>query len=278
MSKNRGNILKPVLIFFSSVGVIISIIIGLNGFQYWYGGLVISLWLLLGLKNYQHRTTLWLAKNDIKKFLKFYIPLLVLWIISDQFGLATKLWRYPKYDTLMEFLWVYLVLYSFAAFAVLETIYFLSGVFGEKLRFVKHKMTSRHIFIDKIDHFFLAISLIVAVISIIALSLFHLSLPRSLFIFIVSPFLIWALIDLIRLKFHVGRWKQYILVLITTTIITVLLHEIPNTRAFEWVYLEAPFLNYQIFGIPLWVSAGWFWWTLLLLRMWIFLILHPKIK
>lgn len=256
---------------------ILFVILGLKGFQYWYGGFVVFFWFFLGLLNYDHKTTLFLLVKKPLKFLTFYSPLLLFWIFIDQFGLYSHLWRYPLYNTFLEFLWVYFVLYSFAGLALLELFYFISSVYKEKLVFIKHKNTTLHKTIDLSDKILLITSFAAAII-IPILAVFEITPPFLALSIIIVLFLTWMIVDIIMLKFHIKHWLHYCIILITTTIITVVLNEIPNTIAREWVYLQAPLLHITVFEIPLWVILGWIWWCLLILRLWILIALHKKLK
>ncbi|MDO8594801.1 MAG: hypothetical protein Q7R93_04825, partial [bacterium] len=88
----------------------------------------------------------------------------------------------------------------------------------------------------------------------------------------------WFCLAGVKLSFHIGHPGHMLLILIGAGVIAAFLNEIPNTVAFEWVYLEAPFLNAALWSVPLWVWVGWFWYVIFTLRLWIFLVLHPKVK
>ena len=64
-------------------------------------------------------------------------------------------------------------------------------------------------------------------------------------------------------------------------VLATLSHEFPNLGASEWIYLEAPFSGFSnllLFSLPVWVWIGWYWLVFLPLRLWIFLVLHPKVR
>jgi hypothetical protein len=74
------------------------------------------------------------------------------------------------------------------------------------------------------------------------------------------------------MRLHIRHHGQYALVLILTALLATLSHELPNTVAREWVYLDAPFLNTTALGLPLFVWIGWFLLTLFPLRVWMFIV------
>jgi hypothetical protein len=94
------------------------------------------------------------------------------------------------------------------------------------------------------------------------------------------PFLAlgWLTLAGVKLAFHVRHSGQYALILILAGVLAAVSHELPNTVAREWVYLSAPILNTLLFGIPLWAIVGWYWFAFFVLRLWIFLVLHPRAR
>ncbi len=247
---------------------------GFKGFPFWYGGFVLFFWLAFGLLNYTYQSSLWLAYRKPVLFLLLYIALAGVSYYIDQFGLTTHLWFYPLYHGI-GLLWVWLVLYPFGGLAVLELLYFLGGCLGEPLAFRERPMTKWHGFFDVLEHilFLFTIGTIVAG----ALNLgFSSLLPLTATIVVL-----WMCSALIKLSFHIRHPGHYSLVILSTVLLALLSHELPNTVAREWVYLEAPLsslFNVILLGLPIWVWLGWFWLVLLPLRLWIFLVLHPKVK
>ena len=241
---------------------------GLKGFPFWYGGFVVCFWLAFGLLNYAERTTLWLIRHKPFPFLVFYSALAASFFLLDRMALAAHLWFYPLYH---GWLWAvgYFVWYPVAAFSVLELFYFLARALGEKLIFRRRKETRVH---DALDWGEGALFLLMfGMIAFGAIS----DIPL-LWLFIVS--LAWFVLANGKLFFHIVHAKHFALILGATAVLAAFLNEVPNTGAFEWVYLIAPMLNTLFFGVPLWLVFGWYWFTLFTLRVWIFLVLHPKVK
>lgn len=256
-----------IAIFFSTISWLIFIMAGFQGFHFWYGGFLIFFWLSLGLWNYFHRTSLWLLRNNFLNFLKFYVPFAIFLAFLDLTGQGYTLWYYPFYYSI-GFIWVYLVLYPWSGLGLLELIYFLSEIFGEKLIFIQRGLTRWHRFIDFLEN-------LMFVVIIMATLSAALGWMPSLLVFF-EIYIAWIILMAVKLKFHIRHWLHYILIIALASAIAVLVNEVPNVNAFEWVYLKAPFLNQIIWGVPLWAALGWFWFTFFVLRLWIPLVLHPK--
>lgn len=269
LTKEQKFLCARIAILIASTGWIASAFAGLKGFPFWYGGFVLCFWLAFGLLNYPQKTSLWLLAHKRIPFLLFYGAFVGSLIVLDQFGLRFGLWSYPVYHG-WWFLWVYLALYPFAGLAVLELIYVLTRVFGEHLTFIEHRNTRMHQVVDGGEGLlFLAMWGCLALGAVGGASAFG-AFPY----FTVG----WFLFATVKLTFHIRHWNHYALILVLTGVIAAFLHEFPNTAAFEWVYLSAPVLNLPVLGVPLWAIVGWYWFTLFTLRLWIFLVLHPKVK
>ncbi len=268
LTKEQKFLYTRIAILVATVGWIASALAGLKGFPFWYGGFFVCFWVAFGLLNYSERTTLWLIRNKPIPFLVFYCALAASFFLLDRMALSAHLWFYPLYN---GWLWVvgYLVWYPAAAFSVLELFYFLARACGEKLVFRSRKETLWH---DALDWgegvFFLVMMGIIIWGAISDISL--------LWLFVVS--LSWFLLASGKLALHIAHARHLVLILIVTGVLAAFLNEVPNTGAFEWVYLIAPFLNTLFAGVPLWMVLGWYWFTLFTLRLWIFLVLHPKVR
>ncbi|MSU55948.1 MAG: hypothetical protein EXS51_01370 [Candidatus Taylorbacteria bacterium] len=247
---------------------------GFKGFPFWYGGFVFFFWIAFGLLNYTYKSSVWLIHKKVWLFLLLYLALVGTSYFVDRFGLNHHLWFYPFYRG-AGMLWVWFVLYPFAGLAVLELLYFLGGYLGEPLTFRQHPMTKWHGFFDVFEQV-----LFLTVTGVIVLGALRLGVEIALPI-TTALVLIWLGVTLFKLHFHIRHLGHYSLVILSTVLLALLSHELPNTVAREWVYLEAPlssFFNVMLLGLPVWVWLGWFWLVLLPLRLWIFLVLHPKVK
>lgn len=268
LTKEQKFLYSRIAILVASVGWLAFAFAGLKGFPFWYGGFVVCFWLAFGLINYPERTTLWFIQNKPIPFLVFYGALAASFFLLDQMALDAHLWFYPLYH---GWWWAvgYLVWYPAAAFSVLELFYFLARTCGEKLVFRHRKETRWHTALDWGEGMlFLLMSGMIVWGAISDIS--------PLWLFVVS--LSWFLLANGKLVFHVTHARHLVFILIVTGALAAFLNEVPNTGAFEWVYLVAPFLNTLFLGIPLWMVLGWYWFTLFTLRLWIFLVLHPKVK
>lgn len=271
LSSGQRFLYTRVAILVLFVGTFASAVAGLKGFPFWYGGFVLCLWGALGLLNYGQHSTLWLLHVRSLPFALLYGALAGASFLADTFGLNAHLWFYPLYQG-PWLLWIWLVLYPFGGLAMLELLYFLGGFLDEPLHFKQYPQTRGHKCIDIFESL-LFLGMVAVVVLGAVQAEWGLTLP---YMVILST--LWMILALVKLRFHIGHPGQYILVIVIATLFSVLSHELPNTVAREWVYLDTSFLNFLIFGIPSWVWIGWFWLDLMTLRLWIFLVLHPKVK
>ncbi|MDO8620238.1 MAG: hypothetical protein Q7R64_02720 [bacterium] len=252
-------------------GAFASASVGLWGVPFWYGGFVLCLWGALGLLNYGQHSSLWLIHKKPWLFVLLYGALAGASFLTDTFGLNAHLWFYPLYQGIGLF-WVWLVLYPFGGLAMLELLYFFAGYLDEPLHFKEYPQTRMHRFFDVFESLLFLLMIAVIVLGAVKAD-WGLALPNMVILSVL-----WMFSALVKLRFHIGHPGHFILVIVIATFFSVLSHELPNTLAREWIYLEQPFLNFLIFGVPSWVWIGWFWLNLMTLRLWIFLVLHPKVR
>lgn len=256
---------------FATIGWLAFSYMAFKGLHLWYWGFASFFWLTLSSLNYRYETSLWLIKNKTYRFLRLYIIFVIFFFFID-FIIAlnlTNLWQYPYYKNLFHWGTLYLVLYPLFAFIMLELVYFVAGIFGEKLRFVHRPRKLWHYLIDKLDLIFLLLIFLLPITNIFS------PIP-GFTIFIVWVTIIWGIIATLKFKYHIQHWGHYTAIFIAVFIIAVLLNEIPNTVALEWVYNKAPIFNQIIFGVPLWVIMGWYISVLFVLRFWIYFVLKKR--
>ena len=268
LTKEQRFLYTRIAILVAMVGWIVFAFAGLRGFPFWYGGFVLCFWFCAGLSNYQQKSSVWLASNRRGTFLLLLAAYAGGAFLFDQFGLYANLWFHPLYSG-WGLLWVYVVLYPFAGLACLELLYFLAHLMGERLLFVHRKETLWHHGIDAVESALFVLMGGAALLGIMD----KVSVSAVLLIS-----LLWVLSAGVKLFLHTRHAKHYTLIVIVSFLIAALLHEMPNTGAFEWIYLDAPALNGLIWFLPLWVWLGYSWLLLFTLRLWIFLVLHPKVK
>lgn len=269
LTKEQKFLYSRIAILVAGVGWVAFAFAGLKGFPFWYGGFVLCFWLGTGLSNYPQKSSVWLFINKRHIFLLLWAACAGGAMLFDQFGLRAFLWFYPYYGEGLGLLWVYLVLYPFGGLACLELLYFVAYFLGERLQFVHRKMTSWHHMVDGFESVFFLAMAGSALLGI---------LQKASASVVLSIALVWVLFAAIKLAFHIRHATQYVLIIVVSFLVAALLHEMPNTGAFEWVYLDAPILNQIFWFLPLWVWLGYSWLLLFTLRFWIFLVLHPKVK
>ncbi|QQG45701.1 MAG: hypothetical protein HYW89_02165 [Candidatus Sungiibacteriota bacterium] len=264
---------KKVIATFSAIAWLAFIFSAFRGFHFWYAGFVFFLWLALGLVNYDKNSSFWFLKNRFAGFLRFFLILVFLSFVAD-FIMGQKLavlWWYPHYNSLDDWLRLYFIIYPFGGLAVLELVYFLSGIFGERLNFVQRPYTYAHRLTDKLD---VGLLLSILIITLLAIG----GLTREYANLVIWGFFAWMFFGTLKLKYHIVHWGHYVAILVTALFMSVFLHEIPNVGVFEWQYKNAPSLNQEILGIPLWVVLGWYLLVLGMVRIWMYLVLKPRQK
>ena len=263
---------KNIISFFSFLIALSFIFSAFRGFHFWYGGFVFFLWLSLSVINYEQKTSLWLLIKRIHIFVVFWLSLSIISFLLDYFigQKMTALWVYPYYDSLADWLRLWMILYPFGGLAVLELTYFLSSIFGEQLEFIKTRSSAWHKAIDKLD------LILLATVFILPFVFFKFIDQDNLNSLIIILFVGWAIVATIKLRFHINHWRHFVFILALTLLLSVLLHEVPNVGVFEWQYSAAPFLNQEIIGVKLWVMLSWYFLVLAIFRIWIYWILHKK--
>ncbi len=245
--------------------------VGLKGFPLWYGGFVLCFWGALGLLNYGQHSSLWLLHKKWWVFVLWYGAVVGVSFLADTYGLNAHLWFYPQYQG-SWLLWVWLVFYPFGSFAILELLYFLAGFLDEPLRFKQYPQTRKHRFFDTCESI-----LFLLTVACIVLGAVQAGWGRAVPLLSVLIAL-WIVAGLIKLRFHIVHPTHYLLIFLLTIALATLSFTLPGASLREWVYLETPVFSFSLFGIPSWVWLGSFWQSLITLRLWIFLVLHPKVK
>lgn len=223
------------------------------GFHFWYAGFVFFLWLSLAALNYRQATTLWLLKNRRVLLLRFYVVLVAVGLVVDYIigQQVTRLWTYPLYSSVWDWFRLYFIIYPFGGLSILELMFFLSNLFHEKFVFthVKKRLeiqasNGRDYVLDVLEGCLL--------IALPALYLLRVPLPFfALFFCGLGIWVVWTTIQFTR---HIRHGLHWFAILCTVVLISVFLHEIPNTAVFEWKYNAAPIFNFLVLNIPLYMA------------------------
>ncbi len=253
------------------VGAFASASAGLKGFPFWYGGFVLCFWGALGLLNYGQHSSLWLVHRKPWIFALWYGAVAGVSFFADTFGLNAHTWFYPQYQG-FALLWVWLLLYPFGSFSLLELLYFLAGYLDAPLRFTQYPQTRAHRFVDTCESMLFLLTTTVMILGAVQTGW---GFSPPLLAVLVT---VWIIAGLVKLRFHIGHPGHFVLVFVLTTLLATLSYVLPNAGAREWIYMETPFFTFSLFGIPSWVWLGSFWQSLMTLRLWIFLVLHPKVQ
>ncbi|HEY4508083.1 MAG TPA: hypothetical protein VJJ55_00310 [Candidatus Paceibacterota bacterium] len=270
-TKEQKFLYSRVAVLLATVGWIVSGFAGLKGFSFWYGGFVLCFWVAFGLVNFHQKTSLWLAVRHRIPFLLLFGALAGFLIILDRAALNFHLWFYPTYHGL-QFIWVYGVLYPFAALDLIELYYFTAKFLGEHLAFTQKPLSRAHRAIDSLEGL-----LFIAMTSGILAGALGWSISITAIAFLV---LAWIVLYLAKLSFHLRHPKHFAYLLFLSAAVAAFFNEFPNTIAREWVYVYSalPFWNTELLSVPLWLWFGWLWFMLFTLRFWVTIVLHPKVK
>lgn len=246
-----------------------------KGFHFWYAGFLVFFWLSLGFLNYRHETSLWLLRNRTTLFLKFVMVSAAVGFIADYLiGIKiSHFWNYPFYNDLFDWVRLYLIIYPFGGLSILELVFFLSGLSGDKLYFIHKTNNLTQKFIDASDYF-VDIFLLIVILLWPLMYWFGVKLPiRHFFAY---GFLVWLVIATVKFAYHIKHGWHWVAIFLAALLMSLLLNEYPNTVALEWVYYNGPILNYKILELPVWVMLGWYVMILFMMRLWIRLVWAKK--
>jgi len=242
-----------------------------KGFHFWYLGFIFFFWLSLGILNYRHESTLWLMENRWSRFAKYYFTLAVLGFLADYIiGQAlTGVWSYPFYNSISDWLRLYLLIYPIGGLSTIELIYFLASIFREKVVLIHEDV--KNLLVTKLE-FSTDILLILAIITyLISKTIIPLSHIQSIIIVLFS---VWIILTTFKLKYYLKHWTHWIAIIGASAILSIFVHEIPNTAVHEWKYYPPHlFPDYSILGIQLWLIWGWYLLVLVMLKYWIQIVL-----
>ncbi len=131
LTKEQRFLYNRVAILVCAAVAVAFLFAGVQGFAYWFGGFVPTLWLSLALFNYAENSSLWLLLHKRSLFLRFYAALALSFFVIDHIGLQVHLWFSPLYAGWGGGLLVYGLLLPLCGLVLVEI---LSVLFRE-LRF-----------------------------------------------------------------------------------------------------------------------------------------------
>lgn len=256
----------------ATVGWLSFMYAGFQGVGYWYGGFIICLWVAFGIINLPHGSSVSLLLRRPHIFILFYFTVAATFYLGDRVGLQHFLWTYPSYGS-WGYAWLYLVLYPVMGLALIELIYFVGSRLEAPFSFHSLPDSRNHRFLDTSESI-----LFLIMMGLIALSV----VERTPLPFLAAVTLVWIISATVKLRFHMRHAGHFSVALLFAVILATMLSEYPNLIAREWVYLPAnaldPLLRAPFLALPVWLWLGWFWLALMPLRLWIFLVLHPKVR
>lgn len=265
---------KDLFALLATIGWMSFVYSAFKGFHFWYLGFVFFFWLSLGILNYRHETTLWLMRNRWSLFFKYYSVLVILGFVADYIigQILAGSWVYPFYNSISDWLRLYILIYPFGGLSVVELTYFLAAIFKEKVVLTHENI--KNLIITKLE--FLTDVLLVFIIFFCFLfkSIISLASLQSIFIILFSA---WAILTTFKLKHLLKHFTHWVAIIFAVAILSIFLHEIPNTAVYEWRYFApALFPRYSFFGIELWLLWGWYFLVLVMIKYWIIMVLLNK--
>ncbi len=264
-SEQRFFYSRIALIFFFAGGIA-SAVAGTNGLSLGYGSLAVCLWGFLGILNLRKRSSFWLLLNRPVVFSLFLASLAGLFILADRFGLSFHLWFYPA-DYRLSWLINYWITSLFTSLVSLEFLYFLTGFFGDGMKFDNQPDTFWHKFLDAGEQVLLLSVIGAMVAGVLQWYMF----PLTLLIALIA---LWAISFFSRLYFQIPRWEHYALmvpVIFLAGMLGMLLQRIHVHQTRSWVYLGETILNGILFGLPMWMWLGGALSFFVTLRLWLFI-------
>jgi len=261
---------KDLFALLTTVGWISFIYSAFMGFHYWYLGFVFFFWFCLSILNYRHETTFWLLKNRRSRFIKYYLALVVLGFVADYVigQQLVNLWSYRIYSSISDWFRLYFLIYPLGGLSVVELIYFLASILKEKVVLIHDDV--KNLFVNKLTH---VTDTILVLIILTCLILKNFNLFNNIQIIFMIVFPIWIILTTLKLKYYIKHFTHWIAIVVTTAILSIFMHEIPNVAVYEWKYYPPEFFSFQIWGISIWVVVGWYFLVLVMLKYWIQIVL-----
>lgn len=237
---------------------------------YWYSYFVVGIFLVCDYIDYQFRgksVSSPIFDKNYRNFLFIYIFFVVASVFIELFGrIIGKMWYYPNYGLVDHIIHVFLIAYPFGGLSVValyQVFKDLSGrVFGYKPNYE---------FLDKFFKKTGTLLIILSIAILIFLAVYYIctnSKDTRLFILGVA-----CLFGLDTANFEINKRSIFseiiagnfsvIFSIIITAIVSGLIHEVPNTFSYEWIYQNIPFVSYEIWDVNVLVlTLGWIFLTI----------------
>ncbi len=232
-------------------------------FTAWYTPFVIGSYCLFGAitKGLYGSSTLSLLINKPLIWLKLYFYIAIFGFVTEVLGRNVgNFWYYPKFDFGDLVIHVWLIGYPLALFSAIESYWCILYI----VKFIiKSSKPTTTIFIPlKVSYIIIFFTLILIASSLI---FYFLELSRfttlALFALLISlSFFFDSIANIIKKPtvIYVGS-NPFIPGLLISVPLIGLLHEIPNTFVWEWVYQNVPFISLELFKVNVLVlTLGWF--------------------
>lgn len=221
-----------------------------------------------------------ISKKSInnKKYLILYICFIFIGFLGD-FILGMVIadaWHY-SYSHLIEYLFLYLLVYPLGGIVMVQSYLFLKEKLGKRIK--KRQFDLKLIIIPGI------ISLIISILIIILNFFINKILFGKLF-FVFSTLFLFFYLSYKTEKYNkisiigdlINKPLLFIFIIFVSTYVNAFIHEYPNTFVGQWVYTGWYFNNFRILNIPITVLAGWILLLIIPLAIYYYIISFKKIK
>mgnify|MGYP001591364836 FL=1 len=203
--------------------------------------------------------------------MKYYVALALLGLVFDYIvgELLTGFWTYPFYSHTSDWLRLYILIYPIGGLSVVELIYFLSSLFKEKIVLVHEDVKTKTVYkYEYLVHALIVLAIVVCLLFKDNNSLFYVQIAIAI---LVS---IWIVLTTLELRYYLKHWTHWVSIIAVTTILSIFLHEVPNTAVYEWKYNVPSLLSlHPILSLQIWLIYGWYLLVLVMLKYWIQIVL-----
>lgn len=248
-------------------------------FPYFYSVFVVGLFLIFDglehrLKKFSNLDGV-VSKFNPRRIFVVLVFILVTDLIAGQ--IVFKVWYYPYYNSIFNWILLYLVIYPIGGLSLLVMfrvfkIIIDNQIEDQRFYIVKNPMRWEKILIH-ITFWTLPISIVVPLL-LFATGNLEIVMRSRILYSILALFLLYQWVfcfDIVTFAYH-GKTLMYdflrgekktIIALVITGLVGASLHEIVNTFAYEWRYVpeRLPFSSEGILGVPFTIFLGWIFMT-----------------
>ncbi len=270
MGKSYTEILVGLLLF-----LLMTMLAVFLKFPYFYSLFVVGLFLLFDglehrLRKFSNLNSLRSGFNVRSAFI-FLLFILVTDLIAGQ--VVFKIWYYPHYTSVLNWILLYLVIYPIGGLSLLVMFRVFKILASKEFRderfyLIKDPARWERILIH-VTFWTFPLAVFLPLV-LFATGTLENVISSSLAYSVLSLFLLYQWVfcfDIVTFAYHgkpliydfLRGDKRVIIAIVVTGIVGATLHEVVNTFAYEWRYIpeRLPFIKGQLFGVPFTIFIGW---------------------